>query len=106
MFDSQVRDEILAFVSARDWAQFHTPENLAKSISIEAGELLQCFQWGDEPNLERVRDELADVLTYCILLADRIGADPAEIVLAKLAQSRGKYPVDKARGRNARYDSL
>ncbi len=106
VFDPEVRDEVLVFVSERDWAQFHTPENLAKSISIEAGELLECFQWGGDPDLEHVRDELADVLTYCTLLAARIDADPAEIVRAKLERSRAKYPVDKARGRSTRYDSL
>jgi dCTP diphosphatase len=106
VFDPDVRDEVLAFVSERAWGQFHTPENLAKRISIEAGELLECFQWGDGIDIERVRDELADVLTYCTLFAARIDADPAEIVRAKLARSREKYPVEKARGRSARYDSL
>jgi len=106
VFDPDLRDELLAFVSERDWGQFHTPENLAKSISIEAGELLECFQWGGEVDPERVREELADVLTYCTLLALRIDADPAEIIRAKLARSREKYPVEKARGRSARYDSL
>lgn len=106
VFDPDVRDEVLAFVSERDWGRFHTPENLAKSISIEAGELLECFQWGGEADLERVRDELADVLTYCTLLAARIDADPANIVRAKLARSRDKYPVEKSRGRSARYDAL
>ena len=106
MFDPEVRDEILAFADERDWGQFHTPENLAKSISIEAAELLQCFQWGAEPDLDHVRDELADVLTYCTLLAARIGADPAAIVRSKLERSRAKYPVEKARGRSTRYDEL
>ena len=106
MVDLSVTEEIAAFVSERDWAQFHTPENLAKSISIEAGELLECFQWEAEPDETRVRDELADVLTYCMILAERLGADPNEIVLAKLAKTREKYPVEKARGRSAKYDAL
>ena len=106
MVDLSVSNEIAALVSERDWAQFHTPENLAKSISIEAGELLECFQWGPEADDVRIREELADVLTYCMLLAERIGADPNQIILDKLALTRQKYPVDKARGTNAKYDVL
>ncbi|MHC5796664.1 nucleotide pyrophosphohydrolase [Lacisediminihabitans sp. FW035] len=106
MVDQSVRDEIAAFVAERDWAQFHSPENLAKSIAIEAGELLECFQWNADADEARVREELADVLTYCLLLAERIGADPEQIVLDKLASTRAKYPVDKARGRSAKYDAL
>jgi dCTP diphosphatase len=106
MIDPSARDKIAEFVAERDWAQFHTPENLAKSIAIEAGELLECFQWNTDADTDRVREELADVLTYCLLLADRIGADPSQIVLDKLAVTREKYPVDKARGRSAKYDAL
>ncbi|MFD1713385.1 nucleotide pyrophosphohydrolase [Amnibacterium flavum] len=95
-----------AFVAEREWAQFHTPENLAKSISIEAGELLECFQWGGDYNADDLRGELADVLTYCILLADNLGLDADEIVLDKLARTRAKYPVEKSRGRSAKYDEL
>lgn len=94
------------FVSERDWAQFHSPENLAKSISIEAGELLERFQWGGEFDAARVQEELADVLTYCHLLADKLGLDADQIVLDKLKATRSKYPVDKARGRSAKYDEL
>ena len=106
MVDKSVRDEIAAFVAERDWAQFHSSENLAKSIAIEAGELLECFQWNADADEARVREELADVLTYCLLLAERIGADPEQIILDKLAATRVKYPVDKARGRSAKYDAL
>ena len=101
-----VRSEIAAFVAEREWGQFHTPENLAKSISIEAAELLECFQWDSDADPLRVRDELADVLTYCMILADALGVDPDEIVVEKLAKSREKYPVDKARGRSTKYDAL
>lgn len=94
------------FVQERDWGQFHTPENLAKSVSIEAAELLENYQWGSPANLENVRDELADVLTYCLLLADKLGMDPNEIVLEKLAKTQQKYPVEKARGRSDKYDQL
>ena len=106
MVDQSIRDEVAAFVAERDWAQFHTPENLAKSISIEAAELLECFQWNADSDAARVSSELADVLTYCLMLADRIGVDPTQIVRDKLAISRAKYPVDKARGRSTKYDEL
>ena len=94
------------FVQERDWGQFHTPENLAKSISIEASELLENYQWNSEANLEEVQDELADVLTYCLLLADKLGLDPNEIILEKLAKTQQKYPVERARGRSDKYDQL
>ncbi|MGO1592104.1 MAG: nucleotide pyrophosphohydrolase [Ancrocorticia sp.] len=105
MHDQTVRDTLRDFVAERDWQQFHTPENLAKSISIESAELLECFQWGDA-DLESARDELADVLTYCFLLADRLKLDPETIVLAKLETTQSKYPVEKARGRSTKYDRL
>jgi NTP pyrophosphatase (non-canonical NTP hydrolase) len=94
------------FVRERDWAQFHTPANLAKSISIEAGELLECFQWSDDADEARVRDELADVVTYCTLLAAQLGVDLDEIVLQKLAVTGSKYPADRSRGRSTKYDAL
>ena len=95
-----------AFNEERDWGQFHSPENLAKSIAIEAGELLECFQWNGDADAPRVADELADVLTYCLLLADKLGVDPDQIVLDKLEKTRAKYPIDKARGSSAKYDAL
>lgn len=94
------------FVVERNWGQFHTAENLAKSISIESAELLECFQWSNEVDAERVQEELADVLTYCHLLADRLGLDPNQIVLDKLAVTRAKYPVERAYGRSDKYDEL
>lgn len=106
MATSTVRDALVAFAAERDWDQFHTQENLAKSIVIEAGELLECFQWTKDAEVDRVREELADVLTYCHLLAIRIGADPDQIVLDKLEVTRKKYPVDKARGVSTKYDKL
>lgn len=99
-------DALRAFVAERDWAQFHSPENLAKSISIEAAELLECFQWNADADPAEVRDELADVLTYCYLLADRLGLDPGQVILDKLGATREKYPVEKARGRSTKYDEL
>lgn len=106
MVDLSVSDEIAAFVVEREWTQFHSLENLAKSISIEAGELLECFQWNAEVDAAQVQGELADVLTYCIMLTNRLGVDPNQIVRDKLAVTRVKYPVDKARGRSAKYDEL
>jgi NTP pyrophosphatase (non-canonical NTP hydrolase) len=94
------------FVRERDWGQFHTPENLAKSISIEAAELLECFQWGQPEDTAAIGHELADVLTYCILLADRLGLDPHAIVLEKLEITRAKYPVELSRGRTTKHDQL
>ena len=105
MSEKKVADALREFVEERDWGQFHTPENLAKSISIEAGELLECFQWG-EGDVESVKGELADVLTYCLLLADRLELEPSRIIMEKLAKTRAKYPVDKARGRSEKYDRL
>lgn len=101
-----MREALRDFVAEREWAQFHTPENLAKSIAIEAGELLERFQWGSSASRDGVVEELADVLTYCVLMADRLGVDPDEIVLSKLEATRAKYPADKARGRSAKYDEL
>lgn len=95
-----------AFMAEREWDQFHSPENLAKSISIEAGELLECFQWNADADVDRVAGELADVLTYCHLLAAKLGLDADQIVLDKLAVTAEKYPVDRARGRSAKYDQL
>ena len=86
------------FVAERDWDKFHTPENLAKSISIEAAELLELYQWGQAPAPERVKEELADVLTYCIHLASRLNLDIDEIILSKLEKTRTKYPVELNQG--------
>ena len=99
-------NELNRLVKEREWMKFHTKENLAKSISIEAAELLECFQWNSEEDVNRVRDELADVLTYCLLLSDKYKFDPAKIILEKLEKTKEKYPVAKARGRSEKYDQL
>lgn len=106
MNNQEVIKALRTFVAERNWSQFHTPANLAKSISIEAAELLEHYQWGNPANMQEVQDELADVLTYCLLLADKLGLDPNEIVLEKLAKTQQKYPVEKARGRSDKYDQL
>ena len=106
MGEPELIQSLRDFVAERDWGQFHTPENLAKSISIEAGELLECFQWSSTARQHEITAELADVLTYCLLLADKLGLDPDEIVKDKLEQTRLKYPIDKAHGRSDKYDRL
>ncbi|MCR5088889.1 MAG: nucleotide pyrophosphohydrolase [Oscillospiraceae bacterium] len=98
---------IISFSEERDWDQFHTPANLAKSISIEASELLECFQWSENDyDLEDVKDELADVIVYCVDLLDRLGLDADEIVNRKMTKNEAKYPVEKAKGRAVKYDRL
>ncbi len=100
-------DRIRKFTADRDWDQFHTPSNLAKSIVIEASELLECFQWSDdEYDKEHVKEELADVLVYCQNLLDKLELDPDEIVNMKMSQNEAKYPVEKAKGSAAKYDQL
>ena len=98
--------EIDSFNKERDWDQFHSPENLAKSIAIESGELLECFQWNNNYDKEEVCEELADVFTYCIMMADKLNVDPEEIILKKLDKTRKKYPVDKAKGVSTKYNKL
>ena len=102
----EIMQELRAFVAERDWGQFHTAENLAKSISIEAGELLEEFQWKAPEDQEALKDELADVLTYCFLLADKYGLDPKELIRAKLEKTKAKYPIEKSRGKSDKYDRL
>lgn len=106
MRETEAIEKLRVFIAERDWGQFHSPENLAKSIAIEAGELLECFQWSADADPARVQEELADVLTYCFLLADKLGVDPEQIVLDKLKVTAEKYPVEKARGRSEKYDQL
>ena len=103
----QTIDRIRQFTLDRDWEQFHTPANLAKSISIEANELLECFQWNDDDyDIQAVREELADVLVYCRNMLDRLGLDEDEIVNSKMDQNEAKYPAEKARGKADKYDKL
>ena len=97
-------ERIRKFTEERDWDQFHAPSNLAKSIVIEAAELLECFQWSDtEYDVEHVKEELADVLVYCQNMLDKLGLDADEIVNAKMSQNEAKYPVEKAKGSAAKY---
>lgn len=98
--------EIEAFTEERDWDQFHTPVNLAKSIAIEAGELLECYQWNDEADPLAVEEELADILNYCFQMASKLGLDPIDIVRKKMKKNAAKYPVEKSKGRSTKYDQL
>jgi dCTP diphosphatase len=102
-----LQNEIDRFSKERDWDQFHSPENLAKSISIEAGELLECFQWNSETyDREAVKEELADVLNYCFQLATKMNFDVKQIVEEKMETNGQKYPVNKAKGKATKYDKL
>lgn len=110
MVDSKSRPkvflELSRFMAEREWEQFHSEENLAKSIAIESAELLECFQWDSHGDAGEVMAELADVLTYCYLLAQKLEMDPDELILNKLETTREKYPVEKARGNSTKYDKL
>ena len=98
---------IKKFTEDREWGQFHTPSNLAKSISIEANELLECFQWDDTNyNKDDVLGELADVTNYCLQMAQVLGFDIIDVVNKKMDVTEKKYPVDKAKGVSTKYDKL
>lgn len=110
-----LRDEtiqrVIRFRDDREWRQFHTPKDLAISMSLEAAELLELFQWSGTDlecagKRDRLREELADVLSYCILLADVCGLDLDEIMNEKISKNEAKYPVEKARGSAAKYTEL
>lgn len=100
---SETIERIRKFSADRNWDQFHTPENLAKSIAIEAGELLECYQWSEQADLEHVKQELADVIVYCQNMLDALRLDEDEIINAKMDLNEQKYPVDKAYGSNKKY---
>lgn len=108
----QARARLRSFVEERDWDQFHAPKDLAMSVAIEAGELLELFQWRDpaqaigEEERRRIAEELADVAMYLVLLADKTGVDLWPAVEAKLAENARRYPVERAKGRADKYDRL
>ena len=109
MISTSTVQAVREFVRERNWEQFHSPANLAKSISIEAAELLECYQWSDRPrggDTGHVRDELADVLIYCLMMADRLGCDPDGIIRTKLEKNQAKYPAAKSKGSSAKYREL
>jgi NTP pyrophosphatase (non-canonical NTP hydrolase) len=104
----ELREALLKFRNDRDWEQFHNAKDLALALNVEAGELLELFLWKDaqQANSEKVKEELADVFAYAILLADKYGFDVKEIVLEKIQKNAAKYPVDKAKGTAKKYDEL
>lgn len=104
-------DMILKFRDDRDWKQFHNPKDLAISISLEAAELLEVFQWSGadvdcNQKMDKIKEELADVLTYCVLMADACNLDIDQIVQEKSKKNSEKYPVEKAKGNSTKYDEL
>ncbi len=100
-------EKILDFRNERDWEQYHSGENLAKSLIIEAAELLELYQWGNEvENIERLKEELADVMIYALLLANRYKLDVEDIILKKIKKNAEKYPVKKAYGSAKKYNEL
>ncbi|MBQ6391477.1 MAG: nucleotide pyrophosphohydrolase [Eggerthellaceae bacterium] len=104
-------NKVIAFRDDRDWLQFHNPKDLAISISLEAAELLEVFQWSGTDlsacdKKDRMVEELADVLIYCVLLADRLGVDVPQIISDKVDTNAEKYPVEKAKGNSQKYSAL
>lgn len=102
----ELESKIVKFAEDRDWLQFNTPENLAKSIAIESGELLECFQWNNDYDKDELKYEIADVMNYCILLCHQIGVDPKQIILDNMDISAKKYPINKCKGRSTKYNKL
>lgn len=100
--------ELTQFRDERDWGQFHNSKDLALAISIEASELNELFLWksAEEANVEKIKDELADVFAFAFLMADKYGFDVKEIILNKIKKNGEKYPVSKAKGTAAKYTDL
>jgi len=113
---SELRERVLAFARERDWEQFHSPKNLSMALAAEAGELMEHFLWTESkdsatplataPKREKIEDELADVVIYALEFANIGGIDLAQAIEAKLAKNAAKYPVEKAKGRSAKYTEL
>jgi NTP pyrophosphatase (non-canonical NTP hydrolase) len=104
----QIIDKIIEFRNEHDWEQFHNPKDLALAISIEANELLELFLWknADDANVDKVKEELADVFAFAFLMADKYKLDVKEIVLEKIKRNNEKYPVDKSKGTAKKYNEL
>lgn len=112
----ELQQELLAFRDARDWKQFHTPRQLAAALAIEAGELQQAMLWKTDAEVAvaladgslttEIGDEIADVLSFALLLAHDLGLDPAELIRRKLNKNEERYPAEKSRGRSTKYDKL
>ena len=106
--DKELIDRIIKFRDDRDWKQFHNPKDLAIALNVEAGELLESFLWksSDDVDLDKVREELADVVIYLVLMSDVCGLNLSEIVNSKLEKNATKYPVDKSKGSSKKYTEL
>lgn len=107
----ETTEKILNFRNERNWSQFHNPKDLAISISLEAAELLECFQWSGSDtevtsNLEAMKEELSDIFIYSILLADRLKINLDEVIQAKIAKNAEKYPVEKSFGKSSKYTEI
>lgn len=101
-----IKKRIRKFRSDREWEQFHTPQNLAKAINIEGGELLENFLWNNNFDKDAVSEELADVVIYCLYMADSLGVEIEDIINNKIDKNENKYPVDKAKGTSKKYTEL
>jgi len=103
----EIIDKLIKFRDDRNWKQFHTPENLAKSIVLEASELLENFQWQSHPiDTENIKEEISDIVAYCLLLCDHYSFDLKEILLQKIEKNEKKYPIDKSYGKSDKYTKL
>ena len=104
----EIIQALIKFRNERDWEQFHNSKDLSVALNIEAGELLETFLWksSDEADRDKVKEELADVLAYAFLLAEKYGFDVKEIVLDKIRKNGEKYPVEKAKGTSKKYNQL
>ena len=103
----KLTEEITDFIKERNWDdESYTPENLAKCIAIESGELLECFQWGNNFDQKETERELADVFIYCIQMANKLGVKPEDIIRSKMAENAAKYPVEKSKGNRKKYTEL
>ena len=105
---NELIETLVEFRDERDWGQFHIPKDLALAINVEAGELLELFLWktSEEADKEKIKEELADVLAFCLLMAHRYDLDVKQIVLDKIEKNRAKYPVEKAKGSAKKYNEL
>jgi NTP pyrophosphatase (non-canonical NTP hydrolase) len=106
-----LQQKIIEFRDARNWKQFHTPKDLAISLSLEAGELLENFQWKTSEeavreNFENMKDELADVVIYALLLSHELGIDLEEAIMDKMKKNEQKYPIEKSFGSKKKYSEL
>lgn len=104
----KITDALIRFRNERDWEQFHNPKDLALAINVEAGELLELFLWKkpEDADIDRIKEELADVFAFGFLLADKYGFDIRQIVLDKISKNSEKYPVSKSKGTARKYNEL